>query len=71
MVLNTLLIAAVSDNLCQCESSITFKIIRKSEGENSWLKILNCEVFTGLDEIDEIESEVVVEFFTQETHYQP
>ena len=64
MVLNTLCTACGSDNLCQPESSITFKSIRKNEGENSWVKILNCGGRIGLDENDEIESEVVVEFFT-------
>ena len=64
MVLNTRCIAHGSDNLCQLESSITFKSIRKNEGENSRAKILNCGGRLGLDENDEIESEVVVEFFT-------
>jgi hypothetical protein len=64
MVLNTLCTAHGSDNLCQLESSITFKSIRKNEGENSRVKILNCGGRLGLDENDEIESEVVVEFFT-------
>ena len=64
MVLNILCIASGSDNLCQLESSITFKSIRKNDGENSSIKILNCGGRLGLDKNDEIESEVVVEFFT-------
>ena len=63
MVLNTLCTARGSDNLCQRESSITFKASGKMkgkfEGENFELWGVNW-----LDENDEIESEVVVEFFT-------